>query len=60
MELFITLGLLSLVTLVGLGAIAVLRQRRDGTVLAVSVPTRNLVARPARHTSQRRASSAHR
>lgn len=54
------LGLLSLITLAALGVIAFLRQRRDGTVLAVSLPARPLHARERRNTGQRQASSAHR
>lgn len=53
------LGLLALITLVALGAIAYLRQRRDGTVLVVSVPARTQNVTERRNPSQRRASSAH-
>jgi hypothetical protein len=42
MELFLLLGFAAFMALVGLGTLAYLRQRRAGTIVAVTIPLRTL------------------
>jgi hypothetical protein len=51
--------MVALIVLAALGALSFLRQRREGTILAVTIPVRAMGGRTNR-TQSRRASSAHR
>jgi hypothetical protein len=57
MEVLLILGLLAVAFFAGWGVLGFLRQRREGTVLAVTVPVRSIGGRHNRTTG--RASSAH-
>lgn len=59
MELLLFFGLVALIVLAALGTLSFLRQRRAGTILAVTIPVRTMGGRPNR-TETGRASSAHR
>jgi hypothetical protein len=51
MELFLLLGFIAFMALVAFGATQYLQQRRQGTIVAVSIPLRNLPRSSDRGTS---------